>query len=179
MEILKVIFRWFYCLDIPVALFFIAMATGVFLLVYKRYQGTFWLSLSVCLLLICWIGAVGCATLGIRNEISDMQINLMPFHSFLEVCNGGNTEIYRSNFMNIVLFYPGGLLAASLLPRKWPGWCRCILVVAVLAVMSAGIEFMQYRYSLGRCEIDDVIHNAVGALLGSLAVMIFHRKTIP
>ena len=71
--------------------------------------------------------------------------------------------------MNVALFYPAGLLAASLLPKKWSGWCRCLLVVFVLTAMSAGIEFLQYRYALGRCEIDDVIHNALGALLGSLA----------
>ena len=43
------------------------------------------------------------------------------------------------------------------------------MVVIALTAMSAGIEFLQYHFALGRCEIDDVIHNALGALLGSLA----------
>ena len=85
------------------------------------------------------------------------------------------SKIYRSNFMNMVLFYPAGLLAASLLMRKWPEWCRFILVVTVLAALSAGIEFLQYHFCLGRCEIDDVIHNTAGALLGCLAAMVLPR----
>lgn len=126
----------------------------------------------VAVLLICWIEAAGYATLGIRNDTQIVQVNLELFHSYSEVRNGGNPEIYCSNFMNAVLFYPAGLLGASLLPKKWPGWCRCLLVVLVLAAMSAGIEFLQYRYCLGRCEIDDVIHNTAGALLGSIAALL-------
>ena len=130
-------------------------------------------------LLLCWIGAVGYTTLGTRNDTQIVQINLEMFHSYREVWNGGNPEIYRSNFMNVILFYPAGLLATSLLPQKWSGWCRCLLVVLGLTAMSAGIEFLQYHFALGRCEIDDVIHNALGALLGSLAfvcTMFFLQK---
>ena len=66
-------------------------------------------------------------------------------------------------------------MATLILPRKWPGWRRCILVVLVLAAMSAGIEYLQYHYALGRCEIDDVIHNTAGTLLGSLAALLLPR----
>ena len=74
--------------------------------------------------------------------------------------------------MNAVLFYPAGLLATVLLPEKWPGWCRCVLVVILFGAMSAGIEYAQYFWQLGRVEIDDVIHNTAGALAGSLAALL-------
>ena len=74
--------------------------------------------------------------------------------------------------MNAVLFYPAGLLATALLPEKWPGWCRCVLVVLLLGALSVGIEYAQYFWRLGRVEIDDVIHNAAGALAGSLAALL-------
>jgi glycopeptide antibiotics resistance protein len=45
----------------------------------------------------------------------------------------------------------------------------------VLAALSAGIEFLQYHFCLGRCEIDDVIHNTAGALLGCLAAVVLPR----
>lgn len=186
MEILRSIFRWFYCLDIPEVLLILVIATGAFVLVNERYRGMPRWRWMVAVLLICWIGAAGYATLGIRNDTQIVQVNLELFHSYSEVRNGGNPEIYRSNFMNVVLFYPAGLLAASLLPKKWPGWCRCMLVVLVLATMSVGIEFLQYRYALGRCEIDDVIHNTAGALLGCLAPLVLtaffafaKRKAVP
>lgn len=42
--------------------------------------------------------------------------------------------------------------------------------------MSIGIEYAQYRFGLGLAEVDDVIHNALGAMLGALARSIPLRK---
>ena len=132
--------------------------------------------------LVSLLCVIAYSTILARDGGELLQHNFVPFHSYREVQNGGNIEIYRSNFMNVVFFYPAGLLATSLLPKKWPGWCRFILVVLALTAVSVGIEFLQYRYALGRCEIDDVIHNALGALLGSLAFvcsMYFLEKKKP
>ena len=65
------------------------------------------------MLLICWIGAMDYAALCTRNETQMVQLNL----SYREVWSRDNVELYRSNFTNTVLFYPAGLLGASLLPR--------------------------------------------------------------
>lgn len=35
--------------------------------------------------------------------------------------------------------------------------------------LSVFIELIQYKYGLGRCEVDDVIMNTLGALIGTLA----------
>lgn len=120
--------------------------------------------------LVSLLFVIAYSTIFVRDGGDLLQHKFVPFHSYREVQNGGNPEIYRSNFMNVILFYPAGLLATSLLPKKRPGWWRCLLVVLALTAMSAGIESLQYCYALGRCEIDDVIHNAIGALLGSLAL---------
>lgn len=161
----------FYCMDIPDILWLLFWVTVAFFVVYGCLPDGKWIKGSLGFLLLCWIAAVVYATLGDRSGGNTAQINLIPFHSYREVLAGGNPEIYRSNFMNAVLFYPVGLLATLLLPEKWPGWCRCILVVVLLAAMSAGIEYVQYSYALGRCEIDDVIHNTAGAFAGSLAAL--------
>ena len=158
-----------YCLSIGKAIPLIAFVTCGFLKLEKsvsQYRIWRWLKSVTVLVLIT---VIVYATIGNRSGGDDLVHELIPFHSYREVWNGGNPEIYRSNFMNVILFYPAGLLATSLLPKKWPGWCRCLLVVFVLTAVSAGIEFLQYHYSLGRCEIDDVIHNTLGALLGGLA----------
>ena len=82
--------------------------------------------------LICWSGAQDYATLGARNETQMVQINLTPLHSYLKVWNCDNVEFYQSNFMKNMLFYPAGLLGASLFLQWWLGWCRCILGVLFL-----------------------------------------------
>lgn len=161
--------HWLYCLDFGEALLIVAVGTVAYCLIDRwLYKHWWWRLLALCTLLALGV-AITYTTLGNRSGGGDFAHAFIPFHSYREVWNGGNPEIYRSNFMNVILFHPAGLLATSLLPQKWKGWCRCLLVVFVLMAMSAGIEFLQYHFALGRCEIDDVIHNALGALLGSLA----------
>ena len=164
----KEILRWFYCLPISGILIGIVLATMLWYLLSKKLESTkiiYWID---GMLFLVAMAAIVCFTLGIRNAGNENGVSLIPLSSYYQVLLGGNPEILRSNFMNIVLFYPAGLLAASLLPQKWPGWFRCLLVVLTLTAVSAGIEALQYRHALGQCEIDDIIHNVVGALLGSL-----------
>lgn len=169
---LQYLFVNFYCMDIPAILQLLLFATVGFWAIYRWHREKWWIRISVAAILLCWIAIVIYVTVGDRTGNRTMQVNLIPFHSYREVLSGGNPEILRSNFMNAVLFYPAGLLATALLPEKWPGWSRCVLVVLLFAALSAGIEYVQYTYALGRCEIDDVIHNTAGALAGSLAVLL-------
>ena len=41
-------------------------------------------------------------------------------------------------------------------------------------ILSAGIEYAQYRYALGLAETDDVICNTLGAFIGSTSLLIAH-----
>ena len=170
--LLKSIFLWFYRLDLPEATFLVLAATLVFCYLNNRFSGKGWWTGAIAAMLGCVVLVIAFETVSSRSSSDVLRHNFVPFHSYREVLSGGSREIYRSNFMNVMLFYPAGLLAASLLPRKWPGWCRCLSAVLVLAALSAGIEFLQYRYALGRCEIDDAIHNTFGALLGSLGAVL-------
>lgn len=164
--------HWLYCLDLADATLLLLICSAVLCLGKKHFSRLLWWKWLVILLLLAASAGAIYTTLGTRTGGENLQINLIPFHSYREVLSGGNPEIYRSNFMNAVLFYPAGLLATALLPEKWPGWCRCILVVLAFGALSAGIEYIQYAYALGRCEIDDVIHNSAGALTGSLAALL-------
>ena len=66
---------------------------------------------------------------------------------------------------NILLFIPFGFLAGKL----W-GW----KAIALAAFLSFCIEAVQLTLHLGFFEIDDVIHNTVGAALGFLLVLLIH-----
>ena len=89
---------------------------------------------------------------------------LVPFQSFQAAKI--QPEMYRSMLMNVFLFVPIGLSLPFVLGKgKLPEF---LTVVAALA-FTAGIEYMQYRYALGWCEVDDVIMNTLGAVLGTLS----------
>lgn len=62
--------------------------------------------------------------------------------------------------MNVFLFMPFGFLLPFTLKR---GFFQTLLLGMVF---SACIEAIQYFFSLGFCEFDDVFHNTLGTALG-------------
>lgn len=166
--ILDELFLWFYCLGIPEAVILTACATLLFLHMKQRWGGRRrWRAVLVCLWVMWGVAALYVTLLG-RDSQGTVQSSLIPLHSYRAVLAGENPEILRSNFMNVALFFPGGMLTGALLPRGWPRWGRVLGVLALLAALSAGIEYIQFSRALGQVEVDDVLHNALGALLGGV-----------
>ena len=98
------------------------------------------------------------------------EVVLTPFATF--VAAQQQPEIYREMLMNIFLFFPLGLTLSNALPQKWHRWLRIALTTLIGCILSAGIEYTQYRYSLGMAEVDDVICNTLGAFIGSTSLFI-------
>ena len=164
--------HWFYCLDLPDAALVLVLGTAAFLLIRHFVPRWRWIAggaLTLCVPMILHV------TLQ-RGSGGNPQHRLQLFQSYRDAVITGNVEIYRSNFMNVALFFPAGLLMAALLPRRWPRWLCCLLTVLTLAMASIAIEYLQYSYSLGRCEADDAMHNVLGALLGSLCGILELQK---
>ena len=166
---LQAFFLWFYCLSITDAVLLIIVVSAGYLIL-RQWLGDkrLWRPV-IALLFLAWLAVIAVATLTDRTPgIIPAEPELIPFHSYRAVIAGENKEILRSNFMNVILFYPAGLFACELLPKSWSLAKRVILVAALFALVSAGIEFCQYHFALGQAEVDDVIHNALGALIGAL-----------
>ena len=102
----------------------------------------------------------------------DYDVILTPFASF--VAAQQQSELYREMLMNVFLFFPLGLTLSNVLPQKWHRWGRIILTTFIGCILSAGIEYAQYRYALGMAEVDDVICNTLGAFIGSTSLLITH-----
>ena len=83
-------------------------------------------------------------------------------------------ELYREMLMNVFLFFPLGLTLSNALPRKWHRWGKIALTTLIGCILSAGIEYAQYRYALGLAETDDVICNTLGAFLGAASLLAAH-----
>lgn len=164
------IFLWFYCLPIADAAALVLLATAVFWFLRERLRlSPYWKAASAVLLAL-WAAVIFLGTLGHRTEGGNTSAPvLMPFASYYAVLNGGNRELYRTNFMNAVLFYPAGLLGCEILPGRQRKVWKPVLAVTLFGLASIGIEYVQHRFGLGLAETDDVIHNTLGALLGAAA----------
>ena len=163
------IFLWLYCMRFSEMALLLFVLT-LFYLVLKHYFHTehFW-HIAVAVMLLFWFLAVMWNTLLGRDQVTDFSASsVIPFHSYYKIIAAGEWELLRSNFMNVILFYPAGLLACDLLPKHLSRAKRIISVTILFALMSFVIEFCQYRFALGQAEADDVIHNTLGALIGAL-----------
>lgn len=122
---------------------------------------------------LCFIAAfiILYATILTRTPGS-YELILTPFATFTAALQ--QPELYRALLMNVFLFFPLGLTLSNALPRKWHRWLRIILTTLIGCILSAGIEYAQYRYALGMAEVDDVICNTLGAFIGSTSLLIAH-----
>ena len=170
--------HWLYCLDISEICLFCVVAGLMVGYLHRRLRSARWYCAGLIAVLAVWAGAALWSTIRNRSGGTMDSLQLMPFHSYREVLAGGNREILRSNFMNVVLFYPAGLLFAAILPERWRIVRRTAAAVAVFALFSLLIESLQFCCGLGRGEIDDVIHNTLGAVCGCLAFS-FGPKLFP
>lgn len=170
---LNAVFKWIYCLDFHEVLVLLAFFTGLFCIVHGKFgQYRFWKPIIIAMLII-WAYIVLVQTILWRTPDTTLKPVLRPFQSYIDALKeDGQKELLRSNFMNVVLFYPAGLLAGSILPERWKSSTKLLFVLTGFAVFSTMIEFFQYRYSLGLAQTDDVIHNALGALIGAAVIFI-------
>lgn len=161
------VFLWFYCLPIPEAVLLVMLGSAVFLGLKRKFGNSRMWKICTGTVLVVWMTMVIYATVISREPGNGNEHFFIPFHSYRAVLKGENPEILRSNFMNVVLFYPAGLLGASFLPKRWSWWQRSLLALGAFAALSAAVEVIQFAFALGQLEVDDVIHNSLGASLGT------------
>ena len=108
----------------------------------------------------------------LKRDAVVVQLELRPFYTF--VLAQEQVEMYRTFFMNALLFVPIGLSMPYVLSRKPHRW---IIVIPIVfgCLLSTVIEYSQYYYHLGRCETDDVIANTLGAAVGALSYLLYIR----
>lgn len=102
--------------------------------------------------------------------------NLKPFWSYSDFLNG-NLYLIAENLLNIIAFIPVGLLLGlSFVNIKW--WKVLLLAIG----FSMSIEVAQLLLSKGFAELDDVMHNTIGAMIGYGMALLFkkmYRYLIP
>lgn len=165
-ELMRQLFLEVYCLSGKELIACCVAGTLGYHGLHRRCAQKRWWPVGSVLILLLWAAAVLWATVLGREAGVEKAFQMMPLHSYRELLMGGNPEILRSSFMNVLLFFPAGLLCAGLLSRRWPSGGKQAFAVLVFSLFSLGIELAQFGLGLGQGEIDDVLHNTLGVLLG-------------
>lgn len=102
------------------------------------------------------------------QDVSWASANLIPFKEILRYDFGSNL-FYRNIFGNLLLFLPYGLYITYYLDLKKP-----LSVMGYAFIISLSIELIQSI--IGRVfDVDDIILNVLGALLGYFIYRLFDR----
>ena len=111
-----------------------------------------------------------------RTQETPHGVNLAPLTEIRRFWKGpeslGSSQFLINVVGNVLAFLPLGLLTALLLRRRYYG----AFALAVTYLASLGAELLQYCLRVGSFDIDDVILNSVGGLLGILIAFIIREK---
>lgn len=129
------------------------------------------LLLRYAVILICYVCCVLYITLLSRTPSLNRRFDTVLFAAWRKLL-AGDRQTGREALENIVLFIPFGYLAASLLFARGRTRTRTAVLTPLLGLaLSAVIEAMQYYSGRGRADVDDLLHNTLGAALGYLALL--------
>lgn len=111
-----------------------------------------------CVLFGGYIAAVLWLTL-ISRIGTEIRSFLLPFHSYVEILKGDWSFLFE-NIGNVIMFLPLGIVL------------RCVGIKEIRKALIGGlitslcIETLQFIFALGTFEVDDLLHNTLGVILG-------------
>ncbi len=114
------------------------------------------------LMLVEWVVLIFCSAVIFREARAERAISLVPLSSYLCIAeNSYLKEVAVINLLNICMFLPVGFFLKcgyrSVTYKK---------VFLIGFIVSFFVELLQFTFSKGLCEVDDVIHNSLGCMVG-------------
>ncbi len=114
-----------------------------------------------------------------NQQPSAKSMNLIPLDTlklYANLMQSNSGYLVRHAYVNlvgnVVMFIPLGIF----LPQIWVKLRGFFKVLALTALIVIVVEGLQYLTALGSCDIDDIILNIPGAMLGYIFWSVFCRK---
>ena len=104
------------------------------------------------------------------------NINLIPFTTIIRYCKYYNIFTFKFWFLNIfgniILFIPFGILTPLI--RNKPTSIYKMIFITFLVCFT--VEFCQNFFKVGQFDIDDIMLNTLGSIIGYLFLNFFKKK---
>ena len=152
------------------------------------------LGFPIYLLMLSWFLFISVDSINRSSYFKSREIHIIPFVATYTAFANLNNNTYnisehekiyyhllviRNIVGNTILFIPWGFLIPYLFGRYWSVWKMALLTLLVCIF----IESIQYVFVLGVADIDDVIYNVGGALIGFHLLQVvkqyFSKHTTP
>ena len=131
----------------------------------------FWGDLNKGMLLLFFLYLVGVsyATIFSREEGHSRAI-LLRFDQLQEAIRKGSLEPLRHSFLNALMFVPLGFLFPMI---NRDNLARLLYVGPMGLMLSTSIEAIQMFLQIGQCDLEDIISNTLGAIVGLLLYKVY------
>ena len=148
--------------EVPIWVYVIALTIIIIgsIIAFTKRGRNEGLRISACLFLLLYVIVLFCSTVFFRATKTTRHY---PF-DFLwhyKAIGQGMMLYFPEIIMNIVVFIPIGFVI-GLIFRKTSGWQTILAGMSI----SVGVELFQWFFRKGFADVDDVIHNTLGCLVG-------------
>ena len=108
-----------------------------------------------------------------------LKFNLVPLHTIRLFWDALQSHTYRTAAVvnlggNVIMFIPLGFLLPRVFPRLEKWWK---VLAAAIGIVTA-VELVQLVTLLGTCDIDDLILNLLGAIMGYSIHSLLTKKSL-
>lgn len=126
--------------------------------------------ISLCAIFVCYITVLFGVTMIDRDAVYGNMTSFQLFGSYREAWNSFSLIEWRNLLLNIGLFMPFGFLLPMLFERCKSNWITYLVGFCI----SLLIELIQLLFGLGAFEVDDILNNTLGAMIGfGIYILIF------
>lgn len=105
------------------------------------------------------------------GTVNHARLNL--FWSYRQFMS--NKSLQRQILSNIWLFVPFGAAMCNALRARSSDWKALVITTAICLAFSSVIEAFQFSTGIGLCELDDVVSNSLGGLIGAIGSLAAHH----
>ncbi len=143
---------------------------------YKKYVNVIFLFYIFMLAIVSFWG-ISTSQTRLYGNIGDVSHNIVPFHTietyFFNFQHYNFDTWFYNTFGTILVFIPLGIL----LPLVFVNLRNMTLIVLLSLVVSLIIETIQYVTLLGVFDVDDILLNTFGSILGFLIFTLIIKKS--
>lgn len=109
-----------------------------------------------------------------RFETSGVAYNLVPFktiHDYIRASDHINFDAWFSNLAgNVLVFMPLGFFLPLLFTKFMTFWRTTLVVMG----STLSVELLQYGLKVGSLDVDDIILNTVGGIIGYIVYKVIY-----
>ncbi len=137
--------------------------TGLGYLVYLCVKNRRTVRWDVIVIFLVYLAIVAYATVFMRRGSYSESVNMIPFSNLKLERISGQSGFLEHFILNVLMFVPIGFLI-PIINRKV--FAKTTFAFLFGFAASVSIETIQLVFHLGECDINDVIANTLGALVG-------------